>query len=92
MMTALGLPKLRLSKGTTDDQLRVLTGLYQELVRRETRALATPEEARRANTELRLRMRDLDNYRSDLEELADDLVRSIGHHRRFNSPGSGPDG
>ena len=79
MMTALGLPRLRLSKGTTDDQLRVLTGLYQELVRRETRALATPEEARRANTELRLRMRDLDNYRSDLEELADDLVRSIGH-------------
>ena len=79
MMTALGLPKLRLSKGTTDDQLRVLTGLYQELVRRETRALATPEEARRANTELRLRMRDMDNYSSDLEELADDLVRSIGH-------------
>ncbi len=79
MVTALGLPPIRLSKSVSDDHLRVLVGLYQELVRREKRALATPEEARRANTELRLAMRDLDNYRPDLEKLAEDLVRSVGH-------------
>jgi hypothetical protein len=53
--------------------------MHEELVRRETRALATPEEARRANTELRLHMRELQNYRADLEELAENLVRSVGH-------------
>ncbi len=48
-------------------------------MRRETRAIATPEEARRANTELRLRMRERNNYRADLEDLAENLVRSVGH-------------
>lgn len=76
---SLALPEIRPSKALTDEHLRVLLGMHDELVRRETRALATPEEARRANTELRVRMRELQNYRPDLEDLADDLVRSVGH-------------
>jgi XRE family transcriptional regulator, fatty acid utilization regulator len=76
---SLALPEIRPSKALTDEHLRVMLGMHDELVRRETRALATPEEARRANTELRLRMRELQNYRPDLEDLADDLVRSVGH-------------
>jgi XRE family transcriptional regulator, fatty acid utilization regulator len=79
LMSSLGLPPVRLSKSVSDEQLQVLVGLYQELVRREKLALATPEEARRANTELRHRMRELGNYRDDLEKLAEDLVRSVGH-------------
>lgn len=77
--TSLGLPDVRPSKAITDEHLRVMLGMHEELVRRETRALATPEEARRANTELRLRMRQVQNYLPDLEDLADDLVRSVGH-------------
>jgi XRE family transcriptional regulator, fatty acid utilization regulator len=77
--SSLGLPDIRPSKALSDEHLQVLIGMHEELVRRETRALATPEEARRANTELRLQMRELNNYRSDLEELAEDLVRSVGH-------------
>lgn len=77
--SSLGLPFIKPNKGLSDDQLRVLLGMHEELVRRETRALATPEEARRANTELRLHMRELQNYRADLEELAENLVRSVGH-------------
>jgi predicted transcriptional regulator len=73
------LPEIRASKSLGDDHLRVLLGLHDELVRREARAIATPEEARRANTELRLRMRERNNYREDLEVLAEDLVRSVGH-------------
>ncbi|KGA06100.1 MAG: helix-turn-helix domain-containing protein [Pontimonas sp.] len=76
---SLGLPEIKASKSLSDDHLRVLLGLHEELVRRETRAIATPEEARRANTELRLRMRERNNYRADLEDLAENLVRSVGH-------------
>jgi transcriptional regulator with XRE-family HTH domain len=73
---SLGLPEIRASKSLTDEHLKVLLGLHDELVRRDARAIATPEEARRANTELRLRMRERNNYREDLEVLAEDLVTS----------------
>jgi predicted transcriptional regulator len=73
------LPEIKASKSLSDDHLSLLLGLHEELVRRETRAIATPEEARRANTELRLRMRERNNYRADLEDLAENLVRSVGH-------------
>jgi len=76
---SLGLPEIKASKSLSDDHLSLLLGLHEELVRRETRAIATPEEARRANTELRLRMRERNNYRPDLEDLAENLVRSVGH-------------
>ena len=49
----LGLPVIRAGKGMGDDTLRALVGLHQELARRSREAIATPEEARRANTELR---------------------------------------
>ncbi len=78
--SSLGLPLIKPNKALSDEQLRVLLGMHDELVQRETRALATPEEARRANTELRLRMRELNNYRADLEDLAENLVRSVGHN------------
>jgi transcriptional regulator with XRE-family HTH domain/predicted transcriptional regulator len=79
LISSLGLPPLRVSKSVSDEHLQVMVGLFHELVRREKLALATPEEARRANTELRHQMRELNNYRDDLEELAEDLVRSVGH-------------
>ncbi|MDP4972683.1 MAG: helix-turn-helix domain-containing protein, partial [Pontimonas sp.] len=79
LISSLGLPPLRVSQSVSDEHLQVMVGLYHELVRREKLALATPEEARRANTELRHQMRELNNYRDDLEELAEDLVRSVGH-------------
>ena len=75
----LGLPPLKITKAVGDDQLRTLLALHGELVRREKLALATPEEARRANTQLRLAMRGIDNYRPDLETLASELVASVGH-------------
>ena len=53
----LGLPPLRASKAMSDDVLRALVGLHREIERRAREAVATPEEARRANTELRALMR-----------------------------------
>ncbi len=76
---SLGLPAPKVNRSTSDEVLQTLTGLYDEIHRREQQALATPEEARRANTDLRLRMRELNNYLPELETLAEDLVSRSGH-------------
>ena len=79
LFASLGVPSLKITKSLNDEQLKTLLALHAELVRREKRALATPEEARRAHTALRRGMREIDNYRPDLETLASELVASIGH-------------
>jgi len=48
LFASLGVPQLKITKSLGDAQLRTLLALHAELVRREKRALATPEEARRA--------------------------------------------
>ncbi|GAA2066903.1 XRE family transcriptional regulator [Microbacterium hatanonis] len=75
----LGLPPVKVTKGMSDDTIETVLGLHHELQRREREAIATPEEARRANTELRLRMRDVDNYLPDVEKLAEKQLKSAGH-------------
>jgi transcriptional regulator with XRE-family HTH domain len=79
LYASLGLPRMRVTKGTTDDTLEAVVGLHRELQRRASEAIATPEEARRANTELRERMRDHDNYLPDIERIAEERVRAAGH-------------
>jgi transcriptional regulator with XRE-family HTH domain len=76
---SLGLPSIRPSKGTSDETLEALVGLHRELARRAREAIATPEEARRANTELRQHMRTLDNYLPEIDEVAEKLLADVGH-------------
>tara|TARA_B100000519_G_scaffold40297_3_gene30091 strand:+ start:11590 stop:13020 length:1431 start_codon:yes stop_codon:yes gene_type:complete len=75
----LGLPPLRASKAMSDDVLRALVGLHREIERRAREAVATPEEARRANTELRALMRTRNNYLPDIEALAEEALAAVGH-------------
>ncbi|RKT36271.1 transcriptional regulator [Microbacterium sp. AG1240] len=75
----LGLPPVKVTKSMSDDTIETVLGLHHELQRREREAIATPEEARRANTELRLRMRGVDNYLPDVEKLAEKQLKSAGH-------------
>lgn len=75
----LGLPVIRAAKSMTDDTLRAIVGLHRELARRSREAIATPEEARRANTELRARMRARDNHIPEIEDLAEEALRGVGH-------------
>jgi transcriptional regulator with XRE-family HTH domain len=79
LYATLGLPRVRVTKGTTDETLEAIVGLHRELQRRASEAIATPEEARRANTELRERMREHDNYLPEIERLAEERVRAAGH-------------
>jgi predicted transcriptional regulator/DNA-binding XRE family transcriptional regulator len=75
----LGLPVLRAGKSMSDDALRTIVGLHRELSRRAREAIATPEEARRANTELRALMRTKDNHLPEIEDLAQREVDAVGH-------------
>ncbi|RLQ82571.1 helix-turn-helix transcriptional regulator [Mycetocola zhadangensis] len=81
LYTELGLPTVKPTKGMTDDALAALVGLHRELQRKATEAIATPEEARRANTELRETMRERDNYLPEIEDLAEERLRAAGHVR-----------
>lgn len=75
----LGIPPIKVTKGVSDETLESILGLHRELQRREREAIATPEEARRANTELRLRMRELGNYLPEIEKLAEKQLKAAGH-------------
>ncbi|MEN0084910.1 MAG: helix-turn-helix domain-containing protein [Leifsonia sp.] len=81
LYASLGLPAVKPTKGTPTETLRALVGLHRELGRRASEAIATPEEARRANTELRERMRAQNNYIPEIEELAEQQVTASGHVR-----------
>ncbi|MDN3496343.1 helix-turn-helix domain-containing protein [Planococcus sp. APC 4015] len=75
----LGVPPVKVTKGMPDETIESILGLHRELQRREREAIATPEEARRANTELRLQLRKVDNYLEDIEKLAEKQLKAAGH-------------
>ena len=77
---SLGLPPLRIGPRTPTEVLEVIAGLEAELRRRLEEQAATPEEARRANAQLRARMRAVDNHYPDLEAEAHRLLDAIGQH------------
>lgn len=76
---ALGLQPIRVSKTASDEVLKAILGLHQEVERVHRERAATPEEARRANTELRSEMRALNNYYPDLEHIARELLEREGY-------------
>lgn len=79
LYSSLGLPHVTAGSTLTTDVLESLVGLHRELRRRATEQAATPEEARRANAELRQQMRDRGNYFAEIEEVAAGVSRAVGH-------------
>jgi XRE family transcriptional regulator, fatty acid utilization regulator len=75
----LSLPTVRPGKTLPLPVLEHLVGLHAELARRDLEAVATPEEARRANTQIRLERQERDNYLPDIEKLAEAMVRKAGY-------------
>ncbi|NAZ82227.1 helix-turn-helix domain-containing protein [Kineococcus sp. R8] len=75
----LGLPTARAGRTLPMDALESLVALHSEIARRHDAANATPEEARRANTQIRFLMRAVDNHLPEVEELAEDVVRAAGY-------------
>ncbi|UZD62577.1 helix-turn-helix transcriptional regulator [Brevibacterium sp. JSBI002] len=78
MYSSLGLPQVRI-KSLPADALEAIVGLQRQLGEALERRAATPEEARRANRELRDRMREKNNYFADLEATAAELLDLVGY-------------
>jgi transcriptional regulator with XRE-family HTH domain len=74
---ALGLPVVRGGRRLPADALESLIGLHRELTRLLTEQSATPEVARRANAQLRVEMRERDNYFAEIEQAAAGVLRSV---------------
>jgi predicted transcriptional regulator/DNA-binding XRE family transcriptional regulator len=79
VFASLALPGIRASKSMSDDVLKALLGLHDEIERLHRERASTPEEARRANAELRAEMRSRDNYYPELEREAAGLLSAAGH-------------
>lgn len=76
---ALGIHPFRISKAHSDDTLRTILSLHQEVERLHKERAATPEEARRANAQLRATMRARDNHFPEIEAEARKLLDAVGH-------------
>ncbi len=74
-----GLPPIRVGPRTPTEVLEAMVALHRELLRLSEEHVATPEEARRANTVLRRQMRDRGNYYGELERKASELLGAIGY-------------
>ena len=79
LFTSLGMPALAIRKTLSDEAIETVLGLYAELERLNRERAATPEEARRANSELRRQMRSQDNYFPGLEAEAARLLAAVDH-------------
>ena len=79
LYSSLSLPALPVRKTLSDDAIRTVLALHDELERLHRERAATPEEARRANTQLRKAMRKRDNYFAELESTASGLLDSVQH-------------
>lgn len=79
LYSSLPLPALPVRKSLSDEAIETILGLHDELQRLHRERAATPEEARRANTELRAAMRKRNNYFAELETTARDLLDAVGH-------------
>jgi predicted transcriptional regulator/DNA-binding XRE family transcriptional regulator len=79
VFASLGIQPIRVSKAASDETLRAILGLHQEIERLHRERAATPEEARRTNTELRVEMRIRGNYYAELEQEAQSLLATVGY-------------
>jgi len=74
---ALGLPIVRGGRRLPADALEALVGLHRELGRVLTEQSATPEVARKANAQLRVNMRERNNYFAEIEQAAAKVLQSV---------------
>ncbi|MBP2436282.1 XRE family transcriptional regulator [Microbacterium amylolyticum] len=78
-MREVGIEPFRIPKGMPDEALRAMLALAGEIDRLRDERQATPEEARRANLELRRLMRRQGNFFPQLEKTAHELLARIDH-------------
>lgn len=80
IFAALRLDAVPIRRSLSDEAIATILALHDEIDRLHRERAATPEEARRANTELRAQQRERDNHYAELEATAAELLSAIGHH------------
>lgn len=75
----LGLPVLKPTRTMSDTTLKTIVGLHRELGRRARLSIATPEQARRANTQQRSSMRERNNHLPEIELIAEQATKAVRH-------------
>jgi len=76
---ALQVPAVRIGPRLPTEALEALVGMHRALAAVQAERAATPEQARRANADLRQRMRAAGNYFGDIEAAAAGLLKAIDH-------------
>lgn len=76
---SLGAASVRPSRSTPLEVLESLVALHREVTRQARESATTPQEARRANTALRMLMRERDNYLPEIEKLGEQAARAGGY-------------
>ncbi|WP_231988344.1 helix-turn-helix transcriptional regulator [Nakamurella panacisegetis] len=76
---ALGVPAVRSGPRLPTEALEALVGMHRAIATAAAERAATPEQARRANADLRDRMRRQHNYFGAIEKTADDLLTRTGY-------------
>lgn len=76
---SLGLPKVKVTPRLPMEALEALVGMHEAMASVQADRAATPEHARRANAELRERMRAANNYFGEIEAEAEKLLQAIAH-------------
>lgn len=71
---ALEVPAVRPGPRLPTEALEALVGMHRALAAVQAQQVATPEHARRANADLRDRMRRQNNYFGEIEDIADGLL------------------
>lgn len=79
LFASLGLAPLPVRKTLSDEAIETVLALHEELQRLHRQRAATPEEARRANAEVRAEQRAVGNYFPELERTAAGLLEAVGH-------------
>jgi len=79
LFESLGIKPVAIRKTTTDDVIKTLITLHNELERMHSDRATSPEEARRANAQLRGEMRERNNYFPEIEKVAKQLLGAVSH-------------
>ncbi|WP_026313852.1 helix-turn-helix domain-containing protein [Actinomadura flavalba] len=84
----LGLSHLKVGKRMPNEVIEHILALYGELRRSRTKPTASPEEARKANAELRRQMHERGNHFADIENVAAQTLDAVGYRGGAVSQGT----
>jgi transcriptional regulator with XRE-family HTH domain len=85
---SLSLPRLKVGVRVPNEVIEHILALYEELRRSRTKPTASPEEARKANAQLRRKMHERGNHFGEIEQMAAKTLDAVGYRSGALSQGT----